>query len=1035
MPTDADITQLPVIDYTSRDFASIKEALKRHLQAKFPATWKDFYECLRADTKVPLLDGTEATLLELSQRKGPFWVYAIDPVTMKVRPAEATAKQTRKNGKLVRVHLDSGQFIDCTLDHRFMLRDGSFHEAQTLRPGDSLMPLYRQLDGRKGKMLGYEQVYQPMEDAWEYTHRLACLEPQAGEARVVHHVNFNRLDNRPENLRRVGAKQHIGLHRDLIHRLWSNPKTRAYLMSLVCSKEGLARRSKTMQRLNSDRAFQLRRDSALRDYHTDPVRLHGMIGKLLAHMQRPEVRAAISQRFKSWWSDPQNQQAMSDARHGPGNAFFGRKHTLESRARMGLAKLGRPGHKHTAATKKLLSEIHEGEKIRQKVLGANHKVSRIEDLGIVEDCYCLIVEDCGNFATSAGVFVHNSQMGMAWLELVAYTYSILSFYLDYQANESYLPTAQDRENVVKVCKLIGYRLQAPRAAGVVCTIALQATQLVDIIVPAGTKVTSLEGVIFEFLTEARVPAGDTEADATVTQGETKSDTFNSNGASFQKFLLTGTPVIDNSIVVTVNGVEWTESDSLVYGDAASEIYAVTYDVDENGNDIAYIEFGDNISGQVPVSGAVISVSYRVGGGIVGNIALNQIDQEVVGQLDGVSPVTNVQVMVTNPDERGSGGEERETAQHAKYWAPVWVKTNGRAVTEDDFDVLATRFSDATYGAVAYAKAKLRQEIPELNTVDVYIWSRDNNGEPTTPSQGLKDALQAYFDNNGADSVRIICVDTAIQDGVNLYLDIELDISALSTYATADVVLNVRQAVQDLFDSVIIQPGKDFKLSYLYRAVQQATGVEFGLTKAVKAGLKQELILGVGDGSAVSFSGTFLNLPLLESSVTMVAGALILTDDGDGNLTGDGTGTVDYTTGAVSGTFNTPPLAAVNILATSRYLKQYQRGDVEQSVTTAQARFHGKLGHAPVVPGSLAFSDGDQVVTDDGNGNLVGDISAYGHNTIDYETGSYDFMFAADAIAGASLSSTYRQYLNVDSENIPVEKWELPVLGTLSINTL
>ena len=124
---------------------------------------------------------------------------------------------------------------------------------------------------------------------------------------------------------------------------------------------------------------------------------------------------------------------------------------------------------------------------------------------------------------------YESGMGMAWLELVAYSYSILSFYLDYQANESYLPTQQDRENTVKIGKLVGYRLQAPRAASVEVLMEIASIQLTDVVIAPGTQVTAANGLVFEFLDGAYIPAGDQSATATVTQGETKQDTFNSDG--------------------------------------------------------------------------------------------------------------------------------------------------------------------------------------------------------------------------------------------------------------------------------------------------------------------------------------------------------------------------------------------------------------------------------------------------------------------------------------------------------------------------
>jgi len=65
----------------------------------------------------------------------------------------------------------------------------------------------------------------------------------------------------------------------------------------------------------------------------------------------------------------------------------------------------------------------------------------------------------------------------------------------------------------------------------------------------------------------------------------------------------------------------------------------------------------------------------------------------------------------------------------------------------------------------------------------------------------------------------------------------------------------------------------------------------------------------GDGSTTTFTNTFTgNVPILAGSVVVDDTVEVFSDDGAGVLTGDagGTGTVSYTTGAISVTFNTAP---------------------------------------------------------------------------------------------------------------------------------
>ena len=60
--------------------------------------------------------------------------------------------------------------------------------------------------------------------------------------------------------------------------------------------------------------------------------------------------------------------------------------------------------------------------------------------------------------------------GALMLDAVAYTSDMLSFYLDYQANESFLSTAIEYENVLKHGQTVGYKHQGARATHGIVTL-------------------------------------------------------------------------------------------------------------------------------------------------------------------------------------------------------------------------------------------------------------------------------------------------------------------------------------------------------------------------------------------------------------------------------------------------------------------------------------------------------------------------------------------------------------------------------------
>ena len=632
-----------------------------------------------------------------------------------------------------------------------------------------------------------------------------------------------------------------------------------------------------------------------------------------------------------------------------------------------------------------------------------------------------------------------SGVGMALLEMVAYIGDLLSYYLDIRANEAFLPTAQFRESLLNLGKWVGYQMRPATSAAVIVGASIEAVQARDVIIPIDTLVQSAGGVTFRTIAEGRIPVGSLAADVTFVEGVAQSDSFTSDGTTFQEVKLTVPSVIDNAITVRVDGEEWSEVKSLVYSAGTDQVYTVEYDDDDYG----YLQFGDGDVGQIPPNGATIDVEYRVGGGVVGNIAVGELSTTIQGYLDGISPTSYVDVTLYN-EQVGSGGEARETTEHARRWIPAWVSANGRAVTEADFNVLANAFRDPTYGAPAYASAWLKYSVPEYNTVVISLWSRDHVGDLTAPSQGLKDAIDAYFNNNSTGAVRIVCTDVEVQDGDIVWIDLDIAVTLESDFASSEVATDVATAVRTLFTG--LTPGEDLHLSHLYDAIQGVAGVASALIDSAAAYGRTTETIGRGNAVDVDFTATLTlepNLPIVANTVRVTAGSgVTLNDNGEGILVGSGgSGYVVSTTGEVSVTFDSAPASGQAINVTYGHVLDYQRGELEMTMTGATAVVTGAVDYPPVVPWhptlhqkGIAFSDGIQVVTDDGAGNLVGDVDPSYPNRIDVTGGGYSFRLLVTPVAGATIYSTYRQRLETPSENLPMAKHQVAAPGTINVTT-
>ena len=63
---------------------------------------------------------------------------------------------------------------------------------------------------------------------------------------------------------------------------------------------------------------------------------------------------------------------------------------------------------------------------------------------------------------------NEASFGALMLDMVSYVGDILSFYTDYQANESFLQTAIEYNNIIKLARQLGYKFNAaPTSHGIV----------------------------------------------------------------------------------------------------------------------------------------------------------------------------------------------------------------------------------------------------------------------------------------------------------------------------------------------------------------------------------------------------------------------------------------------------------------------------------------------------------------------------------------------------------------------------------------
>ena len=218
--------------------------------------------CLHPDTKIKLLDGTTPTIKEMKNRfdKGEkLYVYSVDEKG-DFKPGEVEKVWiTGETTEFIKITLDNGAEILTTPEHLYMLRDGSYQEAQYLEVNQSLMPMYFSFTNNgyeliklnskaRGRCSTYKEVanYYKQDEIEEAKLRVNPDDNMPYKI-AIHHIDFNKNNNNPENLKIMTAREHWEYHAHNMSIKWLDPDFREKTINALTTPEHGAKISATKQ--------------------------------------------------------------------------------------------------------------------------------------------------------------------------------------------------------------------------------------------------------------------------------------------------------------------------------------------------------------------------------------------------------------------------------------------------------------------------------------------------------------------------------------------------------------------------------------------------------------------------------------------------------------------------------------------------------------------------------------------------------------------------------------------------------------------
>ncbi len=435
--------------------------------------------CFFGGTKVALTDGRSIDFKELliednAGKKNYCYTICSDG---KIGVGEIkNPRITRKSAEVIKVVLDNNEEIICTPDHKFMLKDGSYKIAKDLTPDNSLMPLYRQYSKIDGRITieGYEMAFDSNASRWIFTHLLSDkynLEKSIyskDQGNTVHHKDFNKLNNNPDNLVRMDKREHFLYHTTILEMTLHSTETKERSRKAHQSK---AYREKVRKIMTTPKMRQMLSQRAKKQWQNDEYKKYMGQKFLEFYYSHPDYQRQNAQILnlnqKNYWSKAENKTKQTNRVKKYFSVHFKAKEHLAHKAKIEWSNTRllawrrqktkeqwtpefREKRKaaydqtyldHSLAFAKLVYEDYESlafyddersilpirdnnvikfntllsrffanneSDLLEAVKNYNHKIKRIEKLDEKVDVYDIEVPGTHNFALASGIFVHNS---------------------------------------------------------------------------------------------------------------------------------------------------------------------------------------------------------------------------------------------------------------------------------------------------------------------------------------------------------------------------------------------------------------------------------------------------------------------------------------------------------------------------------------------------------------------------------------------------------------------------------------------------
>ena len=345
------------------------------------------------------------------------------------------------------------------------------------------------------------------------------------------------------------------------------------------------------------------------------------------------------------------------------------------------------------------------------------------------------------------------------LDVLAYNTYITSYNANMVTNEVFIDSATLRENVVSLARNIGYIPRSKTSARATVSFTVDLTS----VTPAPSSLTLRKGpvasttasfgnqsFIFSILEDITVPVFNGVAsfsNINVYQGTLLSKDFTFSSADpNQKFILPNSGIDTDLITITVkNNEQSTTGTKYAYQNSLFDLdkNSLVYFLQEISDERYEIFFGDGIFGKSLTGGNFITAEYIVCNGDSANgVSGFSFSGKLSYNRNNLNYSVTSGISLLTTGLASSGGEEIESVESVKRYAPQIYASQNRALTSNDYETLIpSRIYPETESISVFGGEELIP--PQYGKVFISIKPRTGDFLPNLIKENIKTKLKKY----------------------------------------------------------------------------------------------------------------------------------------------------------------------------------------------------------------------------------------------------------------------------------------------------